>query len=54
MAFGCKVYNIVDVVFGKEFVCELPVSYVTTYKETTLVVDVVLYSSEVSCVSQKI
>ena len=54
MAFGCKIHNIVDVVLGKQFVGELSVSYVAAYEEATLVVDVVLYGAEVSCVSQKI
>jgi hypothetical protein len=54
MAFCGKVYDIVDVVFGKQSVSEFSVPYVSADEEATLVVDVVFNCAEVSGVGQKV
>ena len=50
MTFGCKVYNIVYIVFSKELICEFAVSDVAFYKKATLVIDIVFYSTKISSI----
>ena len=49
-----EVHHIVDVVLCKQSVSKFAVTNVTTHKGTAFVVYIILYSSEVTCVSQQV
>ena len=49
-----KVYNKVYIVFSKQLVCQILVSDVAFHEETTFVVNIVLDSTQITCVGQRI
>ena len=54
MALGSEVHHIVYIVFSEEPVGKFAVADVAAHEDATVVVDVILYSSEISCVCKQV
>lgn len=52
MAFGCEVYNIVDIVLCKQLVGQLTVADVAFHEKATLVVDIILNGSQIAGIGE--
>ena len=52
MTFCSKVYEIVNVIFSKELINKLTVTDVTLYKDATLVINIILDSTEVTSIGK--
>ena len=54
MTFCSKVYEIVNVIFSKEFVGKFTITNITLYKDATLVINIILDSTEVTSIGKRI